>query len=115
MGETRYLEGAQPFCEVRRMGTADVVSDGAVTEDGLIVGTYLHGIFDSDSFRHAFIRAARAAIGLTRPADLVGVATQRDDRLNRFAGRVEAALDVDALLGWLGLPSRPLAALEHHA
>jgi adenosylcobyric acid synthase len=114
MGETRYLEGVQPFCEVLRVGTVDVVSDGAATEDGLIVGTYLHGLFDSDSFRHAFIRAARAAIGLTRPADLVSVAAQRDKRLNRFAAHVEAALDVDALLGWLGLPSRPLAGMEHH-
>jgi hypothetical protein len=42
------------------------------------------------------------------------VAAQRDKRLNRFAAHVEAALDVDALLGWLGLPSRPLAGMEHH-
>jgi adenosylcobyric acid synthase len=115
MGETHYLEGVQPFCEILRAGTAGVVSDGAITEDGFIVGTYLHGLFDSDSFRHAFIRGARAATRLAPPADLVNVAAQRDDRLNRFAAHVEAALDVDALLGWLGLPSNPLAGVEHHA
>jgi adenosylcobyric acid synthase len=107
MGETRYLEGAQPFCELRRAGTADVVSDGAITGDGFIVGTYLHGLFDSDSFRHAFIRAAREAVRLAPSAELVSVAAERDDRLNRFAAQVETALDVDALLGWLGLPRRP--------
>jgi adenosylcobyric acid synthase len=115
MGETRYLEGVEPFCTVRRADTGKTVSDGATTDDGFIVGTYLHGLFDSDSFRHAFIRAARAAVGLGGPRDLVDVAAQRDDRLNRFAAAVDAALDVDALLGWLGLPCRPLAKAEHHA
>jgi adenosylcobyric acid synthase len=115
MGETRYLEGVQRFCEILRAGTGDAVPDGAISADGFIVGTYLHGLFDSDSFRHAFLRAARAAAGLGPPAELVSVAAQRDDRLNRFAAPVEAALDVDALLGWLGLPSRPLAAVEHNA
>ena len=104
MGETRCLDGAQPFCEILRTGTASVVSDGAIADDGFIFGTYLHGLFDADSFRHAFIRAARAAAGLTPPAALVSVAAQRDDRLNRLAAHVETALDVDALLGWLGLP-----------
>jgi adenosylcobyric acid synthase len=115
MGETCYLEGVQPFCEVRRADTAGVVSDGAITDDGFIVGTYLHGLFDGDSFRHAFIHAARAAVHLAPPAALVSVAAQRDDRLNRFAAHVESALNVDALLGWLGLPSKPLAGAEHHA
>jgi adenosylcobyric acid synthase len=115
MGETRYLDGVRPFCEVRRAGTADIVSDGAITDDGFVVGTYLHGLFDSDSFRHAFIRAARAATRLAQPAEVVSVAAQRDDRLNRFANHVEAALDVDALLGWLGLPNRHRADMEHHA
>jgi adenosylcobyric acid synthase len=115
MGETRRLEGVQRFCDVLRAGSADVVPDGAISEDGFVVGTYLHGLFDSDSFRHAFIRAARAAAGLGPPAALVSVAAQRDDRLNRLAAHVDAALDVDALLAWLGLSSRPPAHAERHA
>ena len=115
MGETRYLEGARPFCEAFRAGASGVVSDGAIADDGFVVGTYLHGIFDADSFRHAFIRCARAASGLAALRDLVDVAAQRDDRLNRFATHVEAALDVDSILGWVGLPSRPIAGVEDHA
>jgi adenosylcobyric acid synthase len=112
MGETRYGDGTLPFAELRRVGSAGVVADGASVKDGFVFGTYLHGLFDSDSFRHAFIRAARAAAGLTPPAELIDVAQQRDERLNSFAAHVERALDVDALLGWLGLPSRPVAGLE---
>jgi adenosylcobyric acid synthase len=112
MGETRYLEGARPFCDLGRAGATGVVSDGAISDDGFVVGTYLHGLFDADSFRHAFIGCARAAIGLAPSGTLVDVSAQRDDRLNRFAAQVEAALNVDALLGWIGLPSRPLARME---
>jgi adenosylcobyric acid synthase len=115
MGETRYGEGAQPFADIRRAGRSGVVSDGASAKDGFVFGTYLHGLFDSDSFRHAFIRAARAAAGLTLPAELVAVAALRDERIGRFAALVENALDVDTLLGWLDLPARPVAGTGHRA
>jgi adenosylcobyric acid synthase len=115
MGETRYLDGVRPFCEVLRAGAAGVIADGAVSDDGFVVGTYLHGLFDHDTFRHAFIRAARAARGLMAPTDLAKVAEERDDRLDRWAAHVGAALDVDALIGWLGLPPRPLAGVERRS
>jgi len=111
MGETRHAGGAKPFATLRRAGHADLVSDGAVSDSGYVVGTYLHGLFDDDSFRHAFVRAARAAVGLAPAAVFTSVAAERDDRLDRFAAHVETALDVDALLGWLELPSHwPAAA-----
>ena len=37
------------------------LADGACSEDERTIGTYLHGLLDSDAFRHAFLRAARAA------------------------------------------------------
>jgi adenosylcobyric acid synthase len=115
MGATTYLEGAQPFCRLQRVDTSELVADGAVSGDGWIFGTYLHGLFDEDAFRHAFIRAARAATGLAPAAAFADVAAERDERLNRFAAHVERALDVDALLGWLDLPNLRAAQTEQHA
>jgi adenosylcobyric acid synthase len=105
MGETAYAGDARPFGQVRRAGARGPVDDGATTIDGRIVGTYLHGLFDVDGFRHAFLRAARAACGLAPPARFAHVEAERDARLDRLAAHVAGAVDVDALLAWIGLPA----------
>jgi adenosylcobyric acid synthase len=105
MGETAYVGDAQPFARLRRAGSRDVVDDGAAAIDGRIMGTYLHGLFDADEFRHAFLHAARAASGLAPPTRLAHVAAERDARLNRLAAHVDRALDVEAMLTWIGLPA----------
>ncbi|MEX0851944.1 MAG: cobyric acid synthase [Bauldia sp.] len=51
--------------------------DGAASPDGLVTGTYVHGLFSSDGFRRAFL----ADLGV-RPSVL------------RYEAAVEAALDV---------------------
>jgi adenosylcobyric acid synthase len=105
MGETAYVGDARPFGQVRRAGGSGPMDDGAVAHDGRIIGTYLHGLFDLDDFRHRFLRAARAVCGLAQPtqSQFAYVAGERDARINRVATHVAESLDVDALLKWLGL------------
>ena len=66
--------------------------EGAVSADGRVMGSYLHGIFGSDGFRAAFLRALGAA-----PSDL-DYNAEVDAVLDRLAGHLEAHLDVPALL-----------------
>jgi adenosylcobyric acid synthase len=103
MGETVHIGDARPFGQVRRAGVRVLTDDGAAAADGRIVGTYLHGLFDADDFRHAFLRAARAVCGLTPPARVAHVAADRDARVSRLASHVARALDVAGLLAWIGL------------
>lgn len=106
MGRTACVGDARPFCQIRRANTNDLIDDGARAGDGRIIGTYLHGLFDADDFRHAFLRAARSACGLAPPTQFAYVAAERDARINKLASHVARSVDVNALLAWIGLPMR---------
>jgi len=99
IGHTTYLAEAQAFSVL-----ADGKFDGCVSADTRIFGTYLHGIFDDDSFRHAFITAARAFFHLAPATSFDNWKQKREDSLNRLADAVREALDISQILGWVGLP-----------
>lgn len=66
-----------------------------------IWGTYLHGIFDADSFRHAFLNNLRRDFGLA-PKAATGI-YRLGPELDRLADAVENSLDMPAVLALLGL------------
>jgi adenosylcobyric acid synthase len=49
MGLTSGPDTTRPFAAIGPN------TDGAISKDGLVTGTYLHGMFESDRFRHAFL------------------------------------------------------------
>ncbi len=71
--------------------------DGAVSDDGRVLGCYLHGLFAADDFRHAFLSRLklRAASGLAYE-------TEVEDTLDALARHLEAHLDLDGLLAAAG-------------
>ncbi len=105
IGKTVYLEDAIPFAKVnRRVATANSQhDDGCITVDGRIFGSYLHGLFDDDNFRHSFINSARAFYQLTVARRLENWKQQREDSLNRLASAVSRAVDLDTVFSWVGL------------
>jgi len=106
LGETSYLAGAQPLFELRRSHASHpVIHDGAQSEDGRIWGTYVHGLFDGDSFRHALLRNARLACQLEPCADYAFVTAERQNRIDRLADCVESALDMDNICEWINVPA----------
>ena len=69
------------------------------TRSARIWGSYLHGVFDSDSFRHALLGRLRREAGLP---PLPGATWDLGPELDRVADVVAASLDmaaIDALLG----------------
>ena len=72
--------------------------DGAISDDGRILGTYLHGVFESPGACAALLRWA----GLRDPLeiDYHGV---REEAIDRVADSVESHLDMAAILGLLNL------------
>jgi adenosylcobyric acid synthase len=105
IGKTTCLSGASSFAKLIRPSPSDIiVADGCVSDDSRTWGTYLHGIFDTDSFRHDFIRAARAFHHLAPPCDLFHWKEHKEMQLNDLARTVGCALDLERIFGWLGLP-----------
>jgi adenosylcobyric acid synthase len=102
MGETIYCSGCKPLADILREGDSTVVRDGAVSVSGRVWGTYVHGIFDDDAFRHSFIDAARKSSGLTPAPELCHVTSQREARIDRWADHLRASLKMDLIRGWIG-------------
>jgi adenosylcobyric acid synthase len=106
VGETSYLGVARPFAQLTRMSgeRSESEADGCITPDTRIFGTYLHGLFDEDSFRHAFIGAAREFYHLAPANELNNWKQRREESLNRLAAAVSQSLDMPRIFGWVGLP-----------
>jgi adenosylcobyric acid synthase len=105
VGETFYETGAHPLADIVRHGTIGSIADGAVSESGRVFGTYVHGFFDNDHFRRAFIRAARAAVELAPAEEYVRVGAEREARIDRLADHLRKSLDMDRIRSWILCPS----------
>ncbi|MGH8975670.1 MAG: cobyric acid synthase [Acidimicrobiia bacterium] len=71
--------------------------DGARSADGRVLGTTLHGLFDADGFRTAFLAEVARRRGKTFTPSGVSFAAARESQLDRLADLVEAHLDTAAL------------------
>jgi len=85
-GRTTGVDCARPFA---RIGDKD---DGAISADGRIVGSYLHGMFRDDAFRRHWLA------GLGGAAGNQGYAQTVEATLDTLADHLETHLDVDAIL-----------------
>jgi adenosylcobyric acid synthase len=115
IGQTLYLGGSRHFAVISSdSGSTEITTDGCTSADSRIFGTYLHGLFDDDSFRHQFLSAARAFHQLAAPTELHLWKRLREESLNRLAREVENALDMEAIFGWVGLPYRKISCPEEN-
>ncbi|MGO4573240.1 cobyric acid synthase [Microvirga sp. 2TAF3] len=72
----------------------DGEKEGAVSKDGRVMGTYLHGLFSTDDFRHAFLR-------MLHPDLVVGslhYEAEIENTLDALADHLDAHLDADRIL-----------------
>jgi adenosylcobyric acid synthase len=85
LGRTQGADCARPAVVI------DGRPDGAISPDGRVMGSYLHGIFTSDSYRAALLNS----FGIE--GDVQNYRKSVDDALDDVAAELEAALDK----GWL--------------
>jgi len=87
---------AHPFTVLGRGGQDTEEAEGAMSADGTVVGTYLHGIFASPALRRALLAALAQRKGIT-PDPRWGTPESSGARYDRLADAVAATLDVAAL------------------
>jgi adenosylcobyric acid synthase len=66
--------------------------DGAQSANGLVAGSYVHGLFAADGFRRAYL----AALGV--PASDLRYEAQVEEALDQLAGHLERHVAIDRLL-----------------
>lgn len=103
MGRTEFFSPVKSaFTITSRSGEAMDYGDGAVRTDGLVMGTYLHGIFDNDAFRRSVINALRSRKGLA-PLDIISDTKRRkEESYDRLAAAVRKNLKMDLVYDILG-------------
>ncbi|AQS39866.1 adenosylcobyric acid synthase (glutamine-hydrolysing) [Shewanella psychrophila] len=75
----------------------DSFGDGMLSEDGQVLGTYLHGLFDSPDACALLLKWA--GMSDVEPVDIDAI---RDQQLNRFADQLEQDLDMEKIEQILG-------------
>ena len=101
MGRTSRGAVNPCFCiEASELSTGIVRGDeGAVSENGRVWGTSIHGLFDQAAFRRGWLNRARVLKGL-RPISLLEsevVTTQLSAELDRWADHIEQYVNMDAI------------------
>ena len=98
MGETRFVEDVhRPFHIISAGGTAIDVPDGAVSADGLVMGTYIHGVFDDDNFRRDLLNRLRVRRGWEETSVQHRYREAKERAYDRLAETVRASIDMDKL------------------
>ncbi len=95
MGVTSSEGLASPFVIKTRSGQDVSLPDGALDEDGLTMGAYLHGLFHNRQLRHAMLLwlAARKGVSLPESADEIDQSAEYD----KLAAFVREHLDMELL------------------
>jgi adenosylcobyric acid synthase len=87
MGVTQGPDCARPFARL-----ADGAPEGAVSADGQVIGTYMHGIFSDDRQRSAWLTRLAAGPSAIRYESLI------EETLDRLAAHLARHIDLDRLL-----------------
>ncbi len=100
MGKNEYKEEKLIFENIE-----DGSLDGLINENGKVFGTYIHGIFDNDLFRRAFLNFVRESKKLN-PLPIqasLNYKKLKEDGFNKLATIIKENIDMKMLMEIIGL------------
>lgn len=104
MGLTEPVgEGRTAFRIERRLQEPVSLVDGWASPDFRIWGSYIHGLFDGDAFRQAWLADLRRAAGLAGlPGETYSFQKVQEEQFDRLAEVLRASLDMEYLRHLIG-------------
>jgi adenosylcobyric acid synthase len=100
MGQTTAARAAPPFLVQQRSHESCSDIDGSLSEDGNVLGTYVHGLFHNDEFRRAILGELAERKGKVLPANNWSFSVEQ--QYDRLAALVRENLDLDLILRLMG-------------
>ena len=106
MGHTVRKDGATPFLELED-SFEDSKERERAKEDGCckgtVFGTYLHGIFDEQEFRSAFVRILCRIKGVPyQPGEKITYQEYKEQQFDKLAEELRNSLDMDRIYRIIG-------------
>ncbi len=95
MGETTGPGLARPFAQIESGASDTEQTDGAVSADGKIFGSYVHGLFGNDAGRGKWLEMLG---GSDCGGSSLAYEASIDQTLDDLAAHLERHLDIDALI-----------------
>ncbi len=98
LGETLLGNGSQPLFQLQRLGDEEGRHDGAISADGRVFGTYLHGLFDSGEGLALLLSHWRKICGKQQAAaGVIDPVAERERRYDALADHFRSNLKMDVI------------------
>ncbi|MEG6585512.1 cobyric acid synthase [Dendrosporobacter sp. 1207_IL3150] len=104
MGRTEFLTPVRHAFNITSRSDQPVQHcDGVVRQDGLVMGTYIHGIFDNDAYRRSILDAIRVRKGLKPINSVLNTYNRKQASYDRLAEVVRNSLNMELVYKVMGV------------
>jgi len=98
LGETLLGNGTQPLFQLQRLGEEECHPDGAISTDRRVLGTYLHGLFDSAEGLDLLLNHWRKICGKEKSSTgIIDPLAERERRYDALAEHFRSHLKMDLI------------------
>ncbi len=104
MGQSNLLESVKPFARVKGLSEHLSRDDGAVSQDGKVWGTYIHGIFDNQKFVEALFKKLNEQTGKETSVRITEeFAVYKEKQYKKLADSIRESINIDKVYQLMGL------------
>jgi len=94
MGRTETKDRSNAFHILETPEGSSDYADGAINEQGTVLGTYIHGIFNNNAFRHSLVNAVRRYRGLSLISEDATI-FNKEKQYDKLAELVRQSIDIE--------------------